>query len=462
MITIDELRARVDQEFEQVLADLESLVRIPSVSAASFDQSTLDESAAAVAALFAGAGVQARVTSSETPDGKPGRPAVLGHREGEDGAPVVLLYAHHDVQPAGEPETWDQEDPFEPVVRGDRMFGRGAADDKAGVVAHLGAIRALGEHLRAGVRVFIEGEEEVGSPSFVPFLREHHADLAADLALVLDSTNWKVGTPALTTTLRGLVEAQVEVRVLEHAVHSGMFGGPILDAPTLMCRLLATLHDEEGNVAIEGLTGYDDAALEYPEEDFRRDAGVLPGVELAGSGSLASRLWTRPALSVIGFDSTSVAQRSNTIQPSCRAALSLRIAPGEDPARAYSLLEQHLVAHAPRGASVELVQGELGPAFRSPEDSDSMRLARWALTTAWGTNAVETGVGGSIPFIADLAAEFPGAEVLVTGIEDPDSRAHSGNESIHLGELRGAMFAEALMLARLSGTLAEDPGVGGR
>ncbi|HHW83304.1 MAG TPA: dipeptidase [Actinomycetales bacterium] len=455
MITLEQLRARVDEEFDRVLEDLKALVRIPSVSAASFDQSTLDESAAAVAELFRGAGVDTRVTSSPTPDGKPGRPAVLGRRDGEEGAPVVLLYAHHDVQPPGEPETWDQEDPFEPEVRGERMFGRGSADDKAGVVAHLGAIRALGEHLRAGVRVYIEGEEEVGSPSFVPFLREHHEDLAADLALVLDSTNWKVGTPALTTTLRGLVEAQVEVRVLDHAVHSGMFGGPVLDAPTLMCRLLATLHDDQGNVAVDGLAGYDEAALDYPEEDYRRDAGVLDGVQLAGSGSLASRIWTRPALSIVGFDSTSVAQRSNTIQPTCRAALSLRIAPGEDPARAYELLEAHLKANAPFGAHVEVVQGELGPAFRSPADSEAMRLAHWALTTAWGTESVETGVGGSIPFIADLAAEFPQAEVLVTGIEDPDSRAHSGNESIHLGELRGAMFAEALMLARLSGTLDE-------
>ncbi|MDO5494814.1 MAG: dipeptidase [bacterium] len=455
MITIDELRARVDSEFEGILEDLKALVRIPSVSAVSFDQTTLDASAAEVADLFRAAGLEVRITSSPAEDGTPGRPAVLGRRDGEEGAPVVLLYAHHDVQPPGAVEDWDQEDPFEPEVRGERMYGRGAADDKAGIAAHLGAIRALGEHLRAGVRVFIEGEEEVGSPSFVPFLRDHHDELAADLALVLDSSNWKVGTPALTTTLRGLVEAQVEVRVTDHALHSGMFGGPILDAPTLMCRLLATLHDEAGNVAVSGLAGYDDAALEYPEEDFRADTGLLPGAHLAGSGSLTARLWTKPAISIVGFDATSVAKRSNTIQPTCRAALSLRIAPGEDPARAYGLLEEHLQANAPLGAQVTVTRGELGPAFRSPSDSEAMRLARWAMSTAWGTDAVETGIGGSIPFIADLAREFPDAEVLVTGIEDPDSRAHSGNESLHLGELKGAMFAEALMLARLSGTLAE-------
>ncbi len=453
MITIDELRARIDAEMPSALEDLKSLVRIPSVSAASFDQSTLDASAAKVAQLFEAAGVSARVTAAPTPDGKPGRPAVLGERKADDGVATVLLYSHHDVQPPGEAGTWEQADPFEPEIRGDRMYGRGAADDKAGIVAHLGAIRALGDELRAGVRIYIEGEEEVGSPSFANFLRQHHDQLAADIAIVLDSSNWRVGTPALTTTLRGLVEAQVELRVLSHAVHSGMFGGPLLDAPILMSRLLATLHDSNGEVAVQGLVSYDDSDIEYAEADFRADSGVLDSVQLAGRGSLASRLWTKPALALIGFDSTTVSNRSNTIQPSCRAALSLRIAPGDDPARAFAALEAHLVANAPFGAEVTVILGELGNAFKSASESDAMRLARWAMSEAWGTASVETGIGGSIPFISDLAREFPEAEVLVTGIEDPDSRAHSGNESIHLGELRGAMFAEALMLAKLSGTL---------
>lgn len=456
MITVDELRARVDDHFDQTLEDLKALVRIPSVSASSFDQSTVQASAEKVAELFAAAGVETRVTSVACDDGTPGRPAVLGTRQGSDGGPTVMLYAHHDVQPPGPDSDWDQEDPFEPVERDGRLYGRGTSDDKAGVIAHLGAIRALGDELTAGLRLYVEGEEEVGSPSFVNFLREHHTDLASDVAIVLDSSNWTPDVPSLTTTLRGVVQVFVDLRVTDHKLHSGMFGGPILDAPTLMCRLIATLHDDEGNVAVPGLIAYDDSQLDYPEEQFRTDSGLLDSVRLAGSGSLASRLWTKPALSVIGFDSTSVDKRSNTIQDTCRACLSLRIAPGQDPKEAYEALRTFVEESAPFGAEVVVSESELGPAFKGVTDTEVANTARWALETAWGTESVDIGVGGSIPFIADLQAEFPEAEVLVTGIEDPDSRAHSGNESQHIGELRNAILAEALLLAKLSGTLRED------
>lgn len=453
MVTVDELRQRVAAAFPLVEADLTALVRIPGVSADSFDQSRLDESASAVCDLLEGAGVPARITTATAPSGRAGRPAVLGRRDGDDGAPVVLLYAHHDVQPPGPATEWDQDDPFEPVVRGRRLYGRGTADDKAGIAAHVGALRVLGDDLRVGVRCFVEGEEEVGSPSFAAFLRDHHAELQADVIVVLDSSNWKVGIPALTTSLRGLAECQVEVRVLEHALHSGMYGGPILDAPTLMCRLLATLHDENGDVSVPGLVRREAAPIDYPEEDFRRDAAVVDGYRLAGTGSLPSRLWTMPAIGIVGFDATSVAQRSNTIAPTCRAALSLRVPPGQDAAEAWEALRDHLVAHAPFGAEVTVTPGELGAPFLASESGPATALAEWALSTAWGVPSVEIGVGGSIPFIAELAREFPAAEILVTGVEDPDTRAHAGNESIHLDELRNAVLAEALLLARLSGTL---------
>ncbi len=455
VVTIDELRERVDSGIERAVADLDALVRIASVSLGTFDQAHVRASADAVAELLAGAGIRSRVTSSPGPGGEPGRPAVLGTREGKGELPTVLLYAHHDVQPPGDASLWTQDDPFTPDYRGERMFGRGSADDKAGIVAHLGAIRALGQDLRAGLRVFIEGEEEIGSPSFASFLEAHHEELAADVIIVLDSSNWKVGIPALTTSLRGLVEARVQVRVLDHAVHSGMYGGPILDAPTLMCRLLASLHDHAGDVAVAGLHSYEAAPVAYPDEGFRADAGVLPGVHLAGTGSLPSRLWTKPALSIVGMDVTSVAGRSNTIQPSCTAALSLRIAPGDDPARAFEALRTHLEQHAPFGADVTVTLGELGPAYRADGESEVTALAHRALSEAWGTESVEIGIGGSIPFIAELQAQFPGTDVLVTGIEDPDSRAHSEDESMHLGELKRAILAEAILLARLSGTLTD-------
>lgn len=456
MVTISELRTRVDAALDRTVEDLAALVRIPSVSADTFDQSTLDASAAMVRGLLEDAGLTATVSSAPAPSGAPGRPAVLAARPAADGLPTVLLYAHHDVQPPGPHEDWDQEDPFEPVVRGERLYARGSADDKAGVIAHVAALRALGEDLVVGVRCFVEGEEEVGSPSFVNFLTSHRDALAADVIVVLDSSNWKVGVPALTTSLRGLVECQVELRVAEHALHSGMYGGPVLDAPTLMCRLLASLHDENGDVAVPGLLHREAAPIDYPEADFRADAAVVDGYRLAGTGSIPSRLWTRPALGIVGFDATPVDRRSNTIAPTCRAALSLRVAPGQDPAEAWTALESHLRAHVPFGAQVTITPGEQGPAFLAAGESPAMRLAHWALREAWGVDGVEIGVGGSIPFIADLAQVFPDAEILVTGIEDPDTRAHSGNESIHLGELRNAILAEALMLARLSGTLVEE------
>lgn len=456
MVTISELGTRVDAALDRTVEDLAALVRIPSVSADTFDQSTLDASAAMVRGLLEDAGLTATVSFAPAPSGAPGRPAVLAARPAADGLPTVLLYAHHDVQPPGPHEDWDQEDPFEPVVRGERLYARGSADDKAGVIAHVAALRALGEDLAVGVRCFVEGEEEVGSPSFVNFLTSHRDALAADVIVVLDSSNWKVGVPALTTSLRGLVECQVELRVAEHALHSGMYGGPVLDAPTLMCRLLASLHDENGDVAVPGLLHREAAPIDYPEADFRADAAVVDGYRLAGTGRIPSRLWTRPALGIVGFDATPVDRRSNTIAPTCRAALSLRVAPGQDPAEAWTALESHLRAHVPFGAQVTITPGEQGPAFLAAGESPAMRLAHWALREAWGVDGVEIGVGGSIPFIADLAQVFPDAEILVTGIEDPDTRAHSGNESIHLGELRNAILAEALMLARLSGTLVEE------
>lgn len=450
---VETLRAHVGAQFATLQADLESLVRIPGVSAAAFDQAHVAASAEAVADLLRGAGLpDVRILRSDRPDGTPGAPAVVARRVAPAGAPTVLLYAHHDVQPPGDAAAWET-DPFEPVQVGERLFGRGAADDKAGVMAHVGALRALaalGDDLAVGVTVFVEGEEEAGSPSFGRFLAEHHELLAADVIVVADSTNWKVGVPALTTSLRGLVDGVVEVEALGHAVHSGMFGGPLLDANTLLARLVATLHDDAGDVAVAGLVAAPEPAVDYDEAAFRADSSVLDGVELAGTGSIAGRLWARPALSVIGIDATSVAHASNTIAPRAAAKLSLRLPPGQDPQAAEDALRAHLEAHAPFGARVTWRPGEQGKAFHAAGDTAAMRAARAAFSAAWGTDPVDVGVGGSIPFIADLLEQFPDAAILVTGVEDPDSRAHGANESVHLGELRKVVLAEALLLRQVA------------
>ncbi|MGO4237973.1 dipeptidase [Pseudarthrobacter sp. YAF2] len=458
----EDLRSAVDRSFDQTLARLKDLVAIPGIAWPSFDRTPLERSADAVAELLRGAGLpEVRVLAVNKEDGTPGGPAVVGRRPAAAGKPTILLYAHHDVQPVGDESLWETA-PFIAVEKDGRLYGRGAADDKAGIMAHVAAYAAVSEvlsdSLGLGVTFFIEGEEEAGSPTFRSFLEANRELLRADVIVVADSSNWKVGTPALTTSLRGLVDGVIEVQVLEHAVHSGMFGGPVLDAPTLLSRLIATLHDDDGNVAIEGLVATDTAAVEMPEADYRADASVLDGVRLAGTGSIASRLWTKPALSIIGFDAPAVDVASNTLLPRARAKFSLRLAPGQVPAEAMEAVRRHVEANAPFGAKVVFTPGEAGNPFRTDTSSAAASLAMWALGEAWGVPAVETGIGGSIPFIADLTEVYPDVQILVTGVEDPDSRAHSANESLHIGDFRNAILAESLMLARLNsdGLAQED------
>ncbi|MCZ2404305.1 dipeptidase [Paenarthrobacter sp. Z7-10] len=455
-VDVDALRRSVAGNFRATVDALVDLVAIPGIAWDAFDVAELERSAAAVAALIRAAGLEdVQILRVNKEDGTPGGPAVVARKPAAAGKPTVLLYAHHDVQPPGNAALW-QTEPFGAVERDGRLYGRGAADDKAGIMAHVGALRAItdivGADFGLGVTLFIEGEEEAGSPTFARFLATHRELLRADVIVVADSSNWKVGVPALTTSLRGLVDGTIEVAVLDHAVHSGMFGGPVLDAPTLLARLIATLHDDDGAVAIEGLVSRDAAAIDYPEADYRTDTSMLAGVRLAGSGSLASRLWTKPALSIIGMDVPTVALSSNTLLPVARAKFSLRLSPGQDPQSAMDAVERHLQRYAGTvafGAKVTFTPGEQGQAFATDTSAPAARSALWALGTAWGVQPVESGMGGSIPFVADLTETYPEAQILITGVEDPDSRAHSANESLHLGDFENTILAEALLLATL-------------
>jgi len=454
------IAAKVDELFPQLVETLKNLVRIPSVSAAAFDATMVETSATTVADLFRHIGfadvqiLRAPLPSDgEDAGGSPqlGAPAVIARRPAPAGAPTVMLYAHHDVQPPG--VGWDTE-PFEPVQKGDRLYGRGAGDDKAGIIVHLGALKALtelGAFPNVGITLFIEGEEEVGSPSFMNFLRKYQDLLTSDVIVVADSANWQVGVPALTTSLRGLVDGYVEVQVLDHAVHSGQFGGPVLDAYTVLARLISTLHDDKGNVAIEGLVTAPHAEVDYAEDDFRKDSSLLDSMQLAGEDAITTRLWAKPAVSVLGIDATPTAQAANVIAPSARAKISLRIPPGQDPAQAAKALEKHVLTHVPFGAKVTWTENGAGNPYQSPADSPAMQAARQAFEAAWGTKPVDMGMGGSIPFIAELLEVYPNAQILVTGVEDPDCRAHGANESVHLGELQKAIVAEALLIQSLAG-----------
>jgi cysteinylglycine-S-conjugate dipeptidase len=441
-----------------VRADLEQLVRIPSVSADPAAAPYLQASADAVAVLLRQAGLpQVDVVTAGG-----SQPAVLAHRPAPPGAPTVLLYAHHDVQPPGLRADWDS-DPFTPVVRGGRLYGRGAADDKAGIAVHLAALRAHGDDLPVGVTVLIEGEEEIGSPALEPFLDAYAGRLKADVVVFADAVNWTAAVPSLTTTLRGGCSVIVTVRTLEHGLHSGLYGGPVPDALTALCRMLATLHDDRGDVAVPGLvrgtetgteTGTGTSTQADPpdlaEAQFRAEAGLLDGVALIGTGRLTERLWAGPAITVIGIDAPSVPDASNTLIPAARAKVSLRIAPGDNPERARDALSAHLRAHAPWGAQVSIEPGATAAPYAARAGGRAYAAAHAALAQAWGTPAVDMGVGGSIPFVTAYAGRFPDAEILVTGVEDPDTRAHSANESLSLAVFDRACLAEALLLTNLT------------
>lgn len=439
---IEAIQTRVASVMDGVRADLEALVRIPSVSLDSFDQRFVDDSANAVAALLRAEGLDVQIVREG------GRPAVLGHIDGPPGSPTVTLYAHHDVQPPGDEADWDSP-PFEPTERNGRLYGRGAADDKAGVMAHIAALRAHRGALPVGVTIFVEGEEEIGSDSLLTILERHGEHLRADAIVLADSSNWAIGEPALTVTLRGLVRVVATVSTLDHGLHSGMFGGAVPDAIMALTRLLASLHDADGNVAVEGLKSGEAADLDYSEQRLRSEAAMLEGVDVIGSGSLLTRLWNKPAVTTIGINGPSVEKASNTLVPTASAKISMRIHPDEDTQTAYQLLQAHLEKNVPWGAHLDVRLDDEGPGFDAQAVGPIYDQARAAFTDAWGVAPVDIGVGGSIPFVARFAEKFPDASILVTGVEDPDGRAHGANESLHLGEFEKVCQAEALLLARL-------------
>lgn len=443
------------------LADLGALVRIPSIAFPGFDAGQVQRSADAVADLVRATGlfetVDVRRSAIPGTD-ELGQPAVLATRAARNGRPTILLYAHHDVQPVGDETLWDSP-PFEPTLRDGRIYGRGAADDKAGVMAHIAALRSLSEALGPdfdlGVVLFFEGEEEAGSRSFAQFLADNADDLRADVIVVADSGNWDDKTPALTVSLRGNTRFTMRVRTLAHASHSGMFGGAVPDAMMATVKLLATLWDETGAVAVEGLTERDAATPEYTEETLRHEAGLPEDVSHVGTGTILGRIWNKPSITVTGIDAPSVVHASNTLSPEISVVISARVAPGQEAREAYDAIEAHLRAHAPFGAQLTFTDHDFGNPFLVDTSGWAVEAAREALLEGYGVESVDIGVGGSIPFIADLVREFPGAQILVTGVEDPHARAHSPNESLHLQTFRNAVLAEALLLEKLDRRTAE-------
>ena len=441
----EDLTAAVRNEFPRALAELDELVRIPSVSAQGFDPRQVRRAAERITELLEASGF----SGIRLLEIKGAHPAVYAEIPAPDGAPTVLLYAHYDVQPPGPDEEWETT-PFDPIERDGRLLGRGTADDKCGVVMHLAAIRAFDGDVPVGVKIFMEGEEEIGSANLGAFLEQHQDLLEADVIVIGDAGNWGVGIPALTTSLRGLVDCTIEVRTLESAIHSGMFGGPIPDAITAMSRVIASLHDDDGNVAVAGLVDSSISDLDLSETELREQAGTVAGLRLLGEGSLTTRLWLRPAIAVLAIDAPPLGQAINQLVPVARAKVSMRIAPGQDPAAARDALVAHLEAAAPWGAEIEITTGALGDACALDASDDASVIFKEAFGIAYGADTVEMGVGGSIPFVAAFEDAYPQASILQTGVMDPTSQIHGPNESQNLADLEHGILGEAIALRMLA------------
>ncbi len=438
-----DLTVAIDRVLPSVREDLERLVRIPSISSDPAHAEDVSASAEFVADRLRELGAEVEIVAEG------GFPAVIGRFPAPEGTPTVTLYAHHDVQPVGNPDEWTS-DPFTPTEREDRLFGRGSADDKGGFGVHLAALRAFDGKPPVGVTVFVEGEEEIGSPSLARIFEKHGDKLACDVFVIADSGNWAQGEPAFTTTLRGMAELYVEVATLDHGLHSGQFGGLVPDALLVLTRMLASLHDDDGSVAVDGLVETEAPDLDYPEERLRREAGMLDGVEFIGVGSAVQRMWTKPSITVIGIDTTPVDRASNTLIPSARAKISIRVSPGDNPQRAQALVADHLRRSASFGARVTVTPGEFGAPCAMPLEGRYAELAQQAFTEAWGIAPVEMGMGGSIPLAGAFQKLHPGALILASAVVDPSSRMHSTDESLHLGDFAKACRAEALFLQALA------------
>ncbi|WP_063811693.1 dipeptidase [Cutibacterium namnetense] len=437
------LSAKVDSGFDDAVEQLMRHVAVQSVSSQRPDDVRSGAEFVAAAAKEAGAADVTLVTENE------GLPAVIAHWPAPEGMPTVLLYSHGDVQPTGNLDEWHTE-PFVATTKGERLYGRGTADDKGGVAAHLAAIRAFDGKPPVGVTLFVEGEEEIGSASMEAIIAKHKDALAADVIVVADSVNWEQGVPSVTTTLRGVVDCVVEVSTLDHALHSGQFGGIVPDALTTLCRLIATLHDETGEVTVDGLQGFAGPELDYPEDRLREETGVLDGVQWVGQGRAVEKMWTKPSVTVIAIDATPVKDAINILPASARAKISLRVAPGQDAGEAMEALVKHLESRVEFGAHIQVTRGQLGQPGVVPFTGDRAEVAKEAFKLAWGQEPVEMGTGGAIPLVTDLQHAFPQATVLVTAVTDPDSRMHGIDESLHLGDFRRAILTEALMLAGLA------------
>ena len=441
---VDKMERNVRTLLPGVIEDLKELIAVPSVAFPGYPSEHVHRMAAATRDLLRRYGLSnARLL--EIPGGYP---AVTGDIPAPEGAPTVLLYAHYDVQPARREDGWDT-DPWTPVIRGGRLYGRGAADNKSGIATIAATIRALSGRYPVGITVIIEGEEETAS-HLEAFAEARPELFRCDLFIITDMGKMIAGEPLLNTTLRGEVSCVITVKTLAYAVHSGQFGGPAPDALVALIRILATLHDEDGDVAVAGLCSCSWSGAEYPEDLYRRLSGLLDGVDTIGRGTISSRLWSHPSVTVIGIDAPAVRDASNILIPQARARISMRIAPEADPQHELRLLADHLRTHAPWNVRVEISEFHRSSGFICPTGGHGYETARKVMEAVYRRPVKEAGAGGSIPLMNVLKRAVPGAEFILWGCEDNErSRIHGANESVDLGELERMIVTQALLLQEL-------------
>ncbi len=408
---------------------LSKLVEIPSISSLDEYEKDVLDSANYIADLFKGLGLKSKVTSS-----KNSKPAVVAQTEIDQSKKTVLLYAHHDVQPVGDINKWAT-DPFKPEIIEGRLFARGSGDNKAGVVTHYEVVKNLLETLPVNIKIFIEGEEEIGSPYMSEFIAENRKDLEADVIVIADSGNIKSGVPTITTSLRGLVDGVIVVDQQMEPVHSGLGGGVVPDAFMILSRIISSFHNDKGELLIEGLTPTEQDVFELSDE-FVKSTLSSNGVELFEIDSYSKRLWLEPALSILAIDAPPVAESVNLLIPKAKAKVSLRLAPTEDPDHAMNMLEKHIKENTPFNANVEFIPEAKGKGILvDPKNEFSSKLIE-SFNKHWENEVAYMGVGGSIPFANVFINEFPNSEIVLVGAGDEEGNAHAPNESVNISDIQ--------------------------
>ena len=437
-----------DSTFDQLISVLTKFVESRSISLEGSHTNEMKNCRDLVADQFKKLGASVQLLEIEgAPDAVY---AELPHSN--PNAPIILLYSHYDVQPVGDLSNWTSE-PFETTVRDNRIFGRGASDDKSGIITHIGALQSIltsDSILPCHVKIIIEGEEELGSPHASEFLEKYKDLLRADAVIIADSVHWGVDEPAITTSLRGLVDCEIVVKTLELGVHSGEYGGIVPDALMTLSRIITSLHNEDGTVAVEGLVSKQTNEIEIKSSEILEKAGAFPSLQTIGTGDVISRLWTQPAISVLAINAPSIDEAINLIVPEARAKISMRIAPGQDPIAALDALEAHLTISPPWGASIKVIRGATASPFESQQAGKLMQAYEKGVRHAWGKMPRKIGLGGTIPLVAEIKNNYPDCEILITGVGDPISRIHGPDESQDLTELKRNIIAEAYVLMAIN------------